>query len=752
MSTERLLPRDAFRKAGITNVVSGSTGAVAFSIIHGMILTKFVLDLGLSREILGMVQMVVTLVVVFQFVGAYLVEKTGKKRAVFLLFGLLRWVPICFILAVPSLPSEPSFIRPAAVCLIYFLLGALGNTCAAPWNNLMNDIIPGNRRSRFWSTRSIIANISASAGVFFFSHLIEFFKDHGSRFTGYYITFAAAVVLGVIDTSIHAILPESPNPREPEKPIRFARSIWETCLGVFRHAGMRNFLVFHCILTFQANLFMIVFQVYALDSLNIPLDQMGTFTSLIFILSIAGYFLWGRIGDQFGYKIPIVFNVLMRFGLITVWFFLTPHNYLDYIWIWIVLGGLFNVGLFLNTLSTMHAVVPRHRRAHYMAFLSVVPTLAATLAGGVFYVGAPLLKGVRIHLLGLDFSDIKLFFLVIFLLNFLLLFVSTRLQTPKDTSAPRVFRGIYTPGGLRTIWNVMVTGFSIGEKEMIERTKKMGAMENPIAVDKLVQGLEDPSFRVRQESAWALGRIREEEAREALERVLNNPDSMIHDEAVWSLGKIGNEESLRALIPLLETEDAGFRARIVLALGDIRSRKAVEPLMKLLEKEKNRFVRECIFDSLAILRETRLLPLLVRTLARESSYLSRRHMAMSIGVYIDGKKDEFYKLLAGEIEDRGSMGNTLSARIRSAMKKNSFDRFLAAADELGDLFWEERYGEVVCKVVELYDALRVRLTGDSPAARLAAVVLENLREAGGNEMESAAIAMYSLLKFLQRRP
>jgi hypothetical protein len=276
-------------------------------------------------------------------------------------------------------------------------------------------------------------------------------------------------------------------------------------------------------------------------------------------------------------------------------------------------------------------------------------------------------------------------------------------------------------------------------------------MENPIAVTQLIQGLQDPSFRVRQESAWALGRISHNAGRSALEKVLKDPSSMIHDEAVWSLGKIGDEESVDILLPLLTTDDAGFRARVVLALGEIRSRKAVGPLVELLENEDNHFVQECIFDSLAILEDTSVLPRLVRSLAKETSPLSKRHMAMSAGVYIDGKKDEFYKLLERELEVKGTMGNAVSSKIRSGLKKISFEAYQDEADTLGDLFWDEEYKDVIDVVLRLFTSIRGLHDNDNTPS----IVLKTMQKLDRNQlepgMELAAIAMYSLMHFIQDR-
>ena len=162
MEPSEALPRDAHAKAQITNIVSGSTGPIAFNLIGGMIFTDYVLTLGLDREILGVIHSVAALAVLVQFVGAYVVERTGRKRATVIIFGLLSWLPVLCIFAVPCIPADHPQARMAALAIVFLLRGVMGQMCTAAWHNLMNDIVPANRRGRFWGTRSIVAAVSAA--------------------------------------------------------------------------------------------------------------------------------------------------------------------------------------------------------------------------------------------------------------------------------------------------------------------------------------------------------------------------------------------------------------------------------------------------------------------------------------------------------------------------------------------------------------------------------------------------------------
>ncbi|MFH1707081.1 MAG: HEAT repeat domain-containing protein [Planctomycetota bacterium] len=428
---------------------------------------------------------------------------------------------------------------------------------------------------------------------------------------------------------------------------------------------------------------------------------------------------------------------------------MTTANADTLIWVWIVVGGIFNTGIFINNTSLLQTLVPERKRAHHLAFLNVVPMLFGSLAGLVFTLAVPRLQGVAFAVAGFEIGGMKIIFGVLLVLNGLIVLVATGLSMPKGRAAARVFRGMYKQGGFRTIYNVMMLGTGLGEQQVIERTKRIGAMANPLAVDHLVRGLGDPSFRVRQESAWALGRIHDESGRRALEQVLADPDALIHEEAVWSLGQIGDERSLAVLLPLLARSDAALRGRVVLALGEIRSPRASPPLIALLGTERDGFVRDCIFDSLALLQEPAVLPELARTLAAEQSPRARRHLAMSLGLYLDHGGDGFYRLLTAEIDEPGSAGNALCGRLRGHFRDQGRAGPAARADALGDLYWNEAFDKVIDLAVELALAEGAM----APADTVPVVVLHTFRQARAAGIlpgrAAAAVVLYAAWKHVE---
>ncbi|MFH1707082.1 MAG: MFS transporter [Planctomycetota bacterium] len=313
------LPRDIYSRARFTNYISGTTGPVAFNLIGTPILTGFIMALGLKSASVGTVHTIASLAVLLQFLGAYIVQATGRKRDTFILFGLLRWVPVFFLFYLPQIPVEHANVRLAALAVLLLTRGILGQMCAPAWSDLMNDVVPDNFRGRFWATRNFMGQLASAAAIPFFGWVVDRYSATDSPLTGYYFAFGAAIVLGMADTLIHLVLPEVPVAAEERTTASFIGDIRETCRSVLGNGALRTFLLYSSLLTFQANLFMLAFNVHALEpaGLGMSMAKLNWYQSASSLLGLAGLAVWGRVGDAFGYKVPILFNLLMRFLLIS---------------------------------------------------------------------------------------------------------------------------------------------------------------------------------------------------------------------------------------------------------------------------------------------------------------------------------------------------------------------------------------------------------------------------------------------------
>lgn len=106
------------------------------------------------------------------------------------------------------------------------------------------------------------------------------------------------------------------------------------------------------------------------------------------------------------------------------------------------------------------------------------------------------------------------------------------------------------------------------------------------AVQPLINAMkEDGVEEVRWKSAWALGKIGDDSAVEALNEALNDHYWTVRENAAKALGKIGNQKGVEPLIKALNDKEWRVRKYAALALGDIGDENAIEPLLNTLNDE-----------------------------------------------------------------------------------------------------------------------------------------------------------------------
>ena len=96
---------------------------------------------------------------------------------------------------------------------------------------------------------------------------------------------------------------------------------------------------------------------------------------------------------------------------------------------------------------------------------------------------------------------------------------------------------------------------------------------------------------IRSNAAEALGEIGDNIAVDSLINSLNDEDYIVRGSAAWALGEINDDRAVEPLIKVLGDRDSDVRKFTAIALGNIGDSRAVESLLKRLN-DKCSTVRE----------------------------------------------------------------------------------------------------------------------------------------------------------------
>lgn len=118
----------------------------------------------------------------------------------------------------------------------------------------------------------------------------------------------------------------------------------------------------------------------------------------------------------------------------------------------------------------------------------------------------------------------------------------------------------------------------------------LGKLGDKRAVYPLIQALNDNNSKVRACAAIALGRLRDQQAIKPLIQALHDKEDLVRLNAAEALGAIGDARAVEPLIRVLRDKRGEARVSAITALGELGDKRAIDPILQFLfEKPRNTF-------------------------------------------------------------------------------------------------------------------------------------------------------------------
>ncbi len=323
-----------------------------------------------------------------QLFSAWLARRTGRRKDI-ILAGVLGqsltwlaiiWLPYFF-------PAQGATILIVAVVLYY----AAGNLAAPLWNSLMGDLVPEQKRGRFFGQRTRRMSLMSFLSLVIAGGVLHFADLHQVTRFGFLLIFNIAIVARFYSLYQLNRMVEPESVSDAMQPV-FTRDV----LQRVRHSQFARFSVFFGMMSFSVALASPFFTVYMLRDLHFSYLQFTAATAVSVLAQFMTLNMWGRLSDVFGNRlimlatgslIPLL--PLLWLASINFWYILAIQ----------VLGGLSWAGFSLSASNYVYDTVAPAKRARYGALHSVLSSsgvFAGALLGG--YLGS--LLPARVLVLG----------------------------------------------------------------------------------------------------------------------------------------------------------------------------------------------------------------------------------------------------------------------------------------------------------------------------------------------------------------
>ncbi|MCL2097064.1 MAG: MFS transporter [Oscillospiraceae bacterium] len=358
-------------------------GTISFNINGGVAMTGYLTSLGASDFTFGLLYAIGPLAAPLQLLASYILERTRKRKSIFLAAGIIQrmsWLP--FGLVPFFIPMDQPVLRIWTASL--FLLTS---ACLVPFVNvtffsLAADLVPMNIRGSYFAVRSRIATMFGVAGGI----LTAWFLDAFTGANSYAFVFSLAAAAGTLDIICFfgVKFPEMAKKPAGEKPEKFTAMM----SGVIKNKGYMKFIIFMTLWQFSVNLSGPFFLVYLKNIVSMSNTLITVLIQILpSICSIIAVKRWGRAIDLHGNKSIMHLSA----GILSVapfmWIFV-PANIIAapvIVIISLMQGGLasgFDIGV--NNIMLGHA--PKENRSMYIAVYFMATSMlgvgAANAAGG----------------------------------------------------------------------------------------------------------------------------------------------------------------------------------------------------------------------------------------------------------------------------------------------------------------------------------------------------------------------------------
>jgi MFS family permease len=405
MSTRAELDKNQVEKGLRVSIYEGSFAAIYQALTTGPFLAGYALFLGANDFQFGLLAAFPFLAQTFQLLGALGVEKF-KHRKKISLWGSLFFRSIFLIFVfLPFFPQSRS-IKIGVFLLFLSLSSALANLVWIAWLSWMSDLVPMERRGRYFGLRNTVLGFLTMGANFGGAKLIDYLKADGSKVSFYLpyflsgflkdnptgFAFSFVFLLAVLSAWIAVFfLARQP---EPEMVSQSEVNLTSALKGPLSDENFRRLIYFFIYWSFITGISAPFWTPHMLKNLHLDFYLISLFSILAGVISLFMQPFWGKAIDKYGNKPVLIFNVCFIFLIPFLWLFATPRNIFP-LWVDAVMGGIFWSGFNLAAFNVVLALSPQKGRVYYLA--------AIASANGIILFLASFIGGIIAQSLG-EFS------------------------------------------------------------------------------------------------------------------------------------------------------------------------------------------------------------------------------------------------------------------------------------------------------------------------------------------------------------
>lgn len=690
--------------------------------ITGPIFTGFALYMGLQASDIAVAASIVAFAGLIQPFSFLISRAIRNQKAFIIACGTGEVTLIAAVLLVPFLIKAPGgrLVLASILALSGTFMANLGSPLFNSW---FSALMPEGSRAQFLSRRMVLVNLTAMIAGYLTGQFVDLV---GGSYVAFLVPYLLAWLTGAGGYYLLLTIPY-PSSTKGEGEVNFGGAL----LSPLKHKQFRRLMVFYLSWAAAVMVSDPFVNVFMIRDLAVSYSTIGILNVIVLLVGIVGYWLWGNIIGRFGSKPVLQMLMVPRFILPLVWVFLTPANAHSLLPVIMIFNGLVFSGLTVAINTMLFGVIPSggERPLFFAtwAFSNSILNAAASALGAVL---TSALAGMDLMVGPVHLTNLRFMFLVssVFLLLplFLLRRVSDVTAKPVTYMMGQMLRG----NPLAFVYNSFIFSRVKETGRRARAARSMGRSRSPMAVEQLVQALEDTDPEVREQAVKGLGETRAVEAVEPLIREVSDRESDIRVHAAAALGALRNPAAVGALLRVLDEPGVSLQAASIRALGRIGGEEVRESLYQRLRTDTRTALLPAYVESLSRAGELRAIRPAMEGVKHFANPVLRLQLLNAVCRAL-GAQNLFADLLG---EDKLPLAERLYAMLHKAeanIRKLPQDRaqrdrlmwssggltaepaagrqktdLLACFQDIGRALEESRYGQMPALALKIAEALR----------------------------------------------
>jgi MFS family permease len=404
LSPNSRIPKDAIRTSLKASTADSVLAAVYSLGTGGILLSNFLVELGASPVVFGMLCSIPMLVNLIQPLGAYFSERSTSRFQYSLWthgIGRLLWLALVIGIVGVSLGvinTHQLVILTLLIVLFSNLLGGLGT---ASWLSWVAMIVPRRLRGRYFGIRNSAANLTNLICVPMAGLAVSHW--YGGTLQGYGVVLLISIVFGIaglgcqyfqVDmnprsqntyygnlTQTSEIQPEIPKDESSEVPQSINPPQNQLTNSIWKNSNFLRFLLYFSFWNLAVNLSAPFFNLYMLDTLDLDVSYVTIYNSLQAGATLLMLILWGKLADKIGNR-PILICIGILVAATPLLWLGIGANRLD-IWLWLpllhILAGGTWAAIDLCSNNIQLAIAPIKNQSIFFATAAAVAGVSGAL-------------------------------------------------------------------------------------------------------------------------------------------------------------------------------------------------------------------------------------------------------------------------------------------------------------------------------------------------------------------------------------